>query len=89
MANYTQANGTIQVKVGQGKLYGIFVAQSGAGTLTIYDSATGNINDPKITEPIPVTAATKYLDLKTGLNFNKGLYIVSGTAPNSFTVVYE
>jgi len=58
MANYTQASATTQIKVGAGKLYGIFVSASSSGTLTIYDSGAGSTSDPKIVDTFSVTAST-------------------------------
>jgi hypothetical protein len=89
MANYTQSAATIQVKVGAGKLYGIFVSATTVGTLTIYDSATSSTSDPKISDIITVAAGNNYLNTPAGLFFNKGLYIVAGGTSVSFTVVYE
>ena len=89
MANYTQAAATIQVKVGAGKLYGIFVSASSSGTLTIYDSGAKNTGDPKISDTISVAAGTTYLNIPAGLFFNKGLYIVLGGSSAAFTVAYD
>jgi hypothetical protein len=82
MANYTQAAATTQVKVGAGKLFGIFVSASSSGTLTIYDSGAANTGDPKI-------SGTTYLNIPAGLFFNKGLYIVLAGSSAAFTVAYE
>jgi hypothetical protein len=88
MANYTYSNATIQVKVGAGKLYGIFVSTSSSGTLTVYDSPAGSTSDPKIANTITISAGTQYLSFPAGIYFNKGLYIVLGSTA-TFTVVYE
>ena len=79
MANYTQTAATTQIKVGAGKLFGIFVSASGA-------ASTG---DPKIVDVFTVTASTTYLNIPSGLFFNKGLYIVLGGTSAAFTVVYD
>lgn len=89
MANYTQTAATTQVKVGAGKLYGIFVSATSSGTLVVYDSASSSTGDPKISDTITVAAGTTYLNIPAGLFFNKGLYIVLGGTSASFTVVYE
>jgi hypothetical protein len=89
MANYTQASATVQVKVGAGKLYGIFVSATSSGTLVIYDSGASSTSDPKISDTITLTAGTTYLNIPVGLYFNKGLYIVLGGTSASFTVAYE
>jgi hypothetical protein len=88
MANYTQTAATTQVKVGAGKLYGVFVSSSSSGTLTIYDSPASSNSDPKIIDTVSISAGTTYVNIPAGLYFNKGLYIVlGGTA--SITVAYE
>jgi hypothetical protein len=88
MANYTQSSATKQIKVGAGKLYGIFVSTTSSGTLTIYDSANSSASDPKIADTITVAAGTTYLNIPAGLYFNSGLYIVLANSA-SFTVAYE
>jgi hypothetical protein len=89
MANYMQLAETKQVKVGAGKLYGIFVSATSSGTLIIYDSQSSSTGDPKISDTITLTAGTTYLNIPAGLFFNKGLYIVLGGTSASFTVAYE
>lgn len=89
MANYTQAAATTQVKVGAGKLFGIFVTASSSGTLTIYDSGASSTGDSKIADTFSVTAGTTYLNFPAGLFFNKGLYIVLAGTSAAFTVAYE
>jgi hypothetical protein len=88
MANYTQTNATRQVKVGAGKLFGIFVSTTSSGTLTVYDSAASSASDPKILDTITVAAGTTYANFPAGLYFNKGLYIVLANSA-SYTVAYE
>jgi len=89
MANYTQAAATTQVKVGAGKLFGIFVSASSSGTLTVYDSGAKSTDDPKISDTFSVTAGASYLNIPAGLFFNKGLYIVLAGTSASFTVAYD
>jgi hypothetical protein len=89
MANYTQTAATTQIKVGAGKLFGIFVSASSSGTLTIYDSGSSATGDPKIVDVFTVSASTTYLNIPAGLYFNKGLYIVLGGTSAAFTVAYE
>jgi hypothetical protein len=89
MANYTQTAATTQIKVGAGKLFGIFVSASSSGTLTIYDSGSNSTSDPKIVDVFTVAASTTYLNIPAGLFFNKGLYIVLGGTSAAFTVAYE
>ena len=88
MANYTYSAASIQVKVGAGKLYGIFVSTTSSGTLTVYDTPDGDTSDQKIANTITVSAGTQYLSFPAGIYFNNGLYIaLANTA--TFTVVYE
>jgi hypothetical protein len=89
MANYMQLADTQQVKVGAGKLYGIFVSATSGGSMDVYDSGAKNTNDPKISNRILLTAGTLYLNFPTGLFFSKGLYITLVGASTEFTVAYE
>ena len=89
MANYMQLAATKQVKVGAGKLYGIFVSATSSGTLVVYDSGAASTGDPKISNTITVAAGTTYMNFPAGLFFNKGLYIVLGGTSAEFTVAYE
>jgi hypothetical protein len=89
MANYMQLADTQQVKVGAGKLYGIFVSSTSGGTLGVCDSGAKDVDDPKIANRITLTAGTLYLNSSEGLFFSKGLYIVLGDTPTEFTVAYE
>jgi hypothetical protein len=88
MANYMQLSATKQVKVGAGKLFGIFVSSSSSGTLTIYDSQASSTSDPKVVDTFSVSAGTTYVNIPAGLFFNNGLYIVLG-GTSAFTVAYE
>lgn len=89
MANYTQSSATKQIKVGAGKLFGVFVSASSSGTLTIYDSGASSTGDPKIVDTFSVSAGTSYVNIPVGLFFNKGLYIVLAGTSAAFTVAYE
>jgi hypothetical protein len=88
MANYTYSTATVQVKIGAGKLYGIFVSTTSSGTLAVYDSPAGSDSDPKISGTITPSAGGQYLNFPNGIFFNKGLYIVLANTA-TFTVVYE
>lgn len=88
MALYKQLAATNQVKVGAGKLFGIFVSSTTSGTLAVYDSATASTSDPKIANTITITAGTQYLSFPAGIWFSKGLYVVAANTIE-FTVVYE
>ena len=89
MANYTQTAATTQIKVGAGKLYGIFVSSSSSGTLTVYDSGASSASDPKVVDTFSVTAGVTYANIPAGLFFNKGLYIVLAGGTAAFTVAYD
>lgn len=88
MANYTRSTATTQVKVGAGKLYGIFVSSATSGTLAVYDSPASSTGDPVITGMFPVATGVQYLYFPVGMYFNKGLYIVAGGMAD-FVVVYD
>lgn len=88
MALYRQGNADAQVKIGGGKLYGVFVSSTTSGTFALYDSATASTSDPKIADTVTVTAGAQYLSFPAGIWFSKGLYIdIANTI--QYTVVYE
>ena len=88
MANFTYISATKQVKVGAGKLKGIFVsAASSTPTITVYDEAAGGTTNTLLGVFTP-TGATFYPLGVDGAFYNKGLYVViSGTV--TATVIYE
>ena len=88
MANYTYITASKQVKVGAGKLKGIFVsAASATPTITIYDVQSGTTTT--MVGVFTPAASTFYsFGSPDGIFFNNGLNIViSGTV--TATVVYE
>lgn len=91
MANYKQFSADTQVKIGAGKIMGLFVsAASGAPTMAIYDSATASTSDPKIIDTFTPVAGTMYPFGANdgGVYFTKGLWIdIANTV--SATVIYE
>ena len=88
MAIYRQGNADAQIKIGGGKLYGVFISSTTSGTFALYDSATASTSDPKIADTVTVTAGTQYLSFPAGIWFSKGLYIdIANTI--EYTVVYE
>jgi hypothetical protein len=88
MALYKQGNADAQVKVGAGKLYGIFISSTSSGTFALYDSATASTSDPKIANTVTVAAGTQYLSFPAGIWFSKGLFIdIANTI--EYTIVYE
>jgi hypothetical protein len=88
MSNYTAISATTQIKVGAGKLIGIFVSSaSSTPTITVYDSPASSASDPVILATFTPTGNTMH-NFFQGLYFNKGLYIViSGTV--AATISYE
>lgn len=88
MAIYKQGNADAQIKIGGGKLFGVFVSSTSSGTFALYDSATASTSDPKIAATVTVAAGTQYLSFPAGIWFSNGLYIdIANTI--EYTVVYE
>jgi hypothetical protein len=88
MALYSQGNADKQIKIGGGKLYGVFISSTSSGTFALYDSATASTSDPKIVNTVTVTAGTQYVSFPAGLWFSNGLYIdIANTI--EYTVAYE
>ena len=88
MSNYTYTAATKQIKVGAGKLKGIFVsAAASVPTITVYDEPAAGTTATLLGVFTP-TASTFYPLGVDGAFFNRGLYIViSGTV--TATVIYE
>ena len=88
MALYRQGNAVAQIKIGGGKLFGVFISSTSSGTFALYDSATASTSDPKIANTVTVAAGTQYISFPPGIWFSKGLYIdIANTI--EYTVVYE
>jgi hypothetical protein len=88
MALYYQGNADKQIKIGGGKLYGVFISSTSSGTFALYDTATSSTSDPKIVATVTPAAGTQYVSFPAGLWFSKGLYIdVANTI--EYTVAYE
>jgi len=88
MALSYQGNADNQIKVGAGKLYGVFVSSTSSGTFALYDTATGSTSGPKIVNTVTATAGTQYVSFPAGLWFSNGLYIdITNTI--EYTVAYE
>jgi len=88
MANYTYITASKQIKVGAGKLRGIFVSSaSSTPTITIYDVQTGTATT-MVGVFTPVGATFYPFGSFDGAYFNQGLNVViSGTV--AATVIYE
>ena len=88
MANKYQGAADAQIKVGGGKLYGVFVSSTSSGTFALYDRATASTSDPKIAATVTPAAGGQYLSFPAGIWFSNGLYIdIANTI--EYTVVYE
>ena len=88
MALYQQGSADAQIKVGGGKLFGVFVSSTSSGTFTLYDPATASTSDPKIVATVTPAAGTQYVSFPAGIWFSKGLFIdVANTL--EYTVVYD
>jgi hypothetical protein len=88
MAISKQGNADAQVKIGAGKLYGVFISSTSSGTFALYDSAISSTSDPKIANTVTATAGTQYLSFPAGIWFSNGLYIdIASTI--EYTIVYE
>jgi hypothetical protein len=88
MALYKQGSADAQIKVGAGKLYGVFISSTSSGTFALYDTANSSTSDPKIVNTVTVSAGTQYVSFPAGLWFSNGLFIdVANTI--EYTVAYE
>ncbi len=88
MALYKQGSADAQIKIGGGKLYGVFVSSTSSGTFALYDSAAASTSDPKIVATVTPSAGTQYVSFPAGIWFSNGLYIdIANTI--EYTVVYE
>ena len=88
MAYKYQGNADAQIKIGGGKLFGVFISSTSSGTFALYDSAIASTSDPKIAATVTVAAGGQYLSFPAGLWFSKGLYIDIGNTIE-YTVAYE
>lgn len=88
MANYTYITASKQIKVGAGKLRGIFVSSaSSTPTITIYDVQTGTATT-MVGVFTPVAATFYPFGSLDGVFFNQGLNVVLGGTVAA-TVIYE
>ena len=88
MANYTYITASKQIKVGAGKLRGIFVSSaSSTPTITIYDVQTGTATT-MVGAFTPVGATFYPFGSFDGAYFNQGLNVVLGGTVAA-TVIYE
>ncbi|WP_353209808.1 hypothetical protein [Sphingorhabdus sp.] len=90
-ANFVSLSATTQVKVGLGKLKGIFVSSGTAPTVAVYDSATASTADPIILNTFTAATPGNYVFTgdADGVGFSKGLYVVIGGTTPKVSVFYE
>jgi len=88
MAIYKQGGADAQIKIGGGKLYGVFVSTTSSGTFALYDTDIASTSDPKICNTVTPTAGGQYISFPAGIWFSKGLFI-DIAATIEYTVVYE
>ena len=90
-ATFVSLTATAQVKVGLGKLKGIFVSSGTIVTVTVYDSATASTSNPVILNTF--TAATPgnytFTGDDGGVGFSNGLYVVLGGTTPKASIFYE
>jgi len=91
MALAYQGSADKQIKIGGGKLYGVYVSSTSSGTFALYDSATASTSDPTILATFTPASNTMYLlsGDDAGIYFNSGLYIDKGGTTVNYTVFYE
>lgn len=88
MANYTYITASKQIKVGAGKLRGIFVSSASVvPTITIYDVQSGTATT-MVGTFIPIAGTYYPMGNQDGSYFNQGLNVVLG-GTIAATVVYE
>ena len=88
MALYKQGSADAQIKIGAGKLYGVYISTTSSGTFALYDTATSSTSDPKIVATVTPSAGTQHVSFPAGLWFSNGLYIDIGNTIE-YTVAYE
>jgi len=89
MSYYKHLTATSQVKVGAGKLKGIFVSSTTSGTIAVYDEAQGGTTRVLLAVFTPAAATMYPLSGDDGgVFFTNGLYVVAANTI-AFTVIYE
>ena len=89
MAYYTQLSATSQVKVGLGKLKGIFASSGTSVTVAVYDTPDGDTNDPLVLAQFTAATPGNYMFTAEGISLNNGLYVVLGGTTPKVTVFFE
>lgn len=89
MSNYSYISATSQVKVGAGKLKGIFVSSAtSTPTITVYDTDAKGTSTTVVGVFTPTSSTNYPFNSFDGIYLNKGLYIVLGGTVTA-TVIYE
>jgi hypothetical protein len=90
-ANFTALTATAQVKIGLGKLKGIFVSSGTTPTVAVFDSATADTNDPAVIATFTSATPGNYLFTgdADGVVFSKGLYVVLGGTTPTVSIFYD
>ena len=90
-ATFRNLTATAQVKIGLGKLKGIFVSSGTSPTIAVYDSATASTSDPIILNTFTGATPGSYTFTGDdgGIGFSRGLYVVVGGTSPVISVFYE
>ena len=91
MANYKALTATAQVKVGAGKLKGIFVSSGTSPTVAVYDSDTASTSGTTLIAQFTAASPGNYPlpGDEAGVYFSKGLYVVLGGTSPVATVLFD
>lgn len=89
MAYYVNLTATSQVKVGLGKLKGIFASSGTSPTVAVYDSPDGDTNDPVVIAQFTAATPGNYVFTAEGISLNNGLYVVVGGTNPVVTILFE
>ena len=91
MANYKAIAATSQVKVGAGKLKGIFVTSGTAPTVAVYDTDTANTSGTTLIATFIASVPAMYAlpGDEAGVYFSKGLYVVLGGTTPAATIMFD
>lgn len=89
-SNFKNITVTTQVKVGAGKLKGIFVSSGTSPTIAVYDSDVAGTSPTMIaTFTAGVPAMYQLTGDDGGVYFSKGLYVVLGGTSPVVTLFYD
>lgn len=91
MAHYKYLEATATVKIGAGKLKGIFVSSGTSPTVAVYNTdvagTTGTVMLSEFTAATPGNYPLSGDD--AGVFFSKGLHVVLGGTSPKVTIIYE